>query len=155
MNKNTLTREMLAREILFHPEVYPGMIKRDSSELIFLIWRNDTLGDYITWSLFRSDNNKHYVRRVIWKQQTLYKLKEPHTFAAEYLITQELASYVIEGFLKLNFDDLYYESSNLTIDGIESGLKTASNSVSWQNTAPQKLAEWYEDTLDEFEKLFF
>jgi len=56
---------------------------------------------------------------------------------------------------KLNFDDLYYECSNLTIDGIEYGLKNASNQVSWQNTAPQKLAEWYEDTLDQFEKLFF
>ncbi len=160
MNKKYTDRELLAQEILFHPEIYPGMIRRNSDEIIFLLWRSDGLGDYMTWSLFKSDNNKHYVRRVIWKQRAPYKLKKPETIAAECLISQEMAYSIMQGLPNLNCDiDSPYddERSNLIIDGTEYGVKMGSNQISWQGALSQRLVEltkWYEKTLCQFEKLF-
>jgi hypothetical protein len=38
--------------LLFHPEVYPGLVKKNMEDRKVLLWRNHLLGDFCSWSIF-------------------------------------------------------------------------------------------------------
>ncbi|PHQ79701.1 MAG: hypothetical protein COB66_06315 [Coxiella sp. (in: Bacteria)] len=74
--------ELEALKSLCHPESYPGLVNRDDKQLRFILLQNDTLSDFVSWSMFQ-DNQAYYLRRVIWKQRMPYKLKTPTTYGTK------------------------------------------------------------------------
>jgi len=50
-----------ALNLLFHSEAYPGMIKKEASDIKLILWRNDTLDEYISWSFIESNECCTYV----------------------------------------------------------------------------------------------
>src|SRR5687767_14256243 len=89
-----------ALHLLFHSEAYPGMEKKEASDVKLILLRNDSLGEYTTWSFIRS--NGHYtVRRTIWKQRVAYHLSEPETFCREFIIPNDIAIPLVDSFIKL------------------------------------------------------
>jgi hypothetical protein len=120
-------------ERLFHPEKYPGLLVRDLAERTILLWRNNSLGNFCSWSIF-SDTSTCYLRRIIWEQYTQFKLIDPSTYGAEVIISKQLSNKILTGFynnlIEMN-DYMNRLKSALVIDGIYYGVITPTERLKW------------------------
>lgn len=154
--------EALALNKLFHPDIYPGLLKRSVSDMIFLLWKNNTLGDYISWSLFQAVSDKYYVRKIIWKQQAINKANIPVTYAAECLIPNQSVISIVNDLNQLkinNIINLQSESYGLIIDGIVSGFIYNNQKISWRDNGNEQhelcpVINWYQNVINYLEELF-
>jgi len=148
--------DLTAKELLFHPYKYPGIYLRNHDEIKFLLWKNNTLGDFCSWALFCSDQ-KYYVRRVLLKQDGLFKLKDQITFGAEAILKQELALSLIDNVSILNINNNMHIEKNIYIDGIVNGIIMKNHEIQWTENDTEmdfRISKWHTECVIEFEKLF-
>lgn len=150
------TKEDKALNLLFHSETYPGMIKKEASDIKLILWRNDTLDEYITWSFIESDKCCT-VRRVIWKQRVAYNLNDPETFCADAIISKNISIQLSNSFLKLMDDNIGVSKSEIFIDGIEYGIILNDKKLNWSNELQPdclELSILYRNTIAKLEMIF-
>ncbi len=157
-NSKKSSRELQAFNLLFYPERYPGLVKREPDNIKFLLWHNNVLGDYTSWSLFVLDT-QYYVRRICWKQYTPYKLATPQTYGAENIFSKEVSTSIIEKFSSFELDNFKNKSKIplISIDSSEFGILANPYKIHWMNEPPQELVElasWHKNTIAQFEALF-
>lgn len=150
------SRESLALNLLFHPEIYPGMKIRDADNIIFTLWCNDPLHDYVSWSLFKETENEYYFRKVTWEQRFIYKLKNPATRATERLLSHGIISSNLEEFASFDLKKFQNKKQGLSIDVIEYGIISNQHHISWDDNnliEIDLLHRWYKDTVAKLNRL--
>jgi hypothetical protein len=149
-------KEEKALNLLFHSETYPGMVRKEASDIKLILWRNNTLGEYITWS-FIETNECCILRRVIWKQRAEYNLNEPETFCADAIISKNMFTLLSDSFLKLNYDNIKVVGSKISIDGIEYGIIVQDKKFKWNDESLlscYELSKLFKNTVTELETMF-
>ncbi len=92
-----------------------------TNEIVMQIWRNDSLNDFCTWTLFQQERS-YILRTVIWKQNFEYKLKKPITYASDTLLDNPLANELEALAKELMCTERDKNKQQLTIDGIFYGI---------------------------------
>lgn len=129
-----MTNENRALHLLFHSETYPGLVKRKKTDVKFILWRNDTLGDYSSWTFFEVDG-LCYVRQIVWKQHSTYKLQEPDTYGSESIISKEHLNSILQ-----TISNMTGIKRQLSIDGIGFGIIYQDQCLEcWDKTNLEKL----------------
>jgi hypothetical protein len=151
--KHLTLREQRALNLLFHPELYPGMPKRESSKIKIFLWENNSLGEYTTWTIF-DDEGRNFIRKVRWEQRAMYRLENPETYCSETVITQEVVDKIISSFLKIKIEmrdeNVKY---NLCIDGVKRGVIFQGYEVEWDSSSAQEvnaIGNWYNEVMTVF-----
>lgn len=153
--QNYSKNEQKALQLLFQPENYPGLVKRKSSEMELLLWSNNSLGDFTSWSLFQAEPN-YSCRRVRWNQRAPYRLLEPETHAVEIILPKKIVESILIKFSEISFIT-HESSSGIMIDGIEYGVIRKDKKINWNSGREaiyfMQLIEWYNSTVDLLEEL--
>lgn len=132
------------------------MVGRNREEIVFLLWENNMLGDYITWSLFISQK-KYYLRRIIWKQRSPYKLETPEIYCQERQLPNKILNDIIGEFLSFDLaslEKINKEQKYLVIDSVEYGICLRDKRISWHHSSNKmaELVKWHTASLAQFKK---
>lgn len=118
---NSSVATKTALKLLFNPEDYPGLRVIYDKNIILQIWKNDSLGDFCTWTLYL-EGTTYVLRSVIWKQRFEYKLIKPITYAADTIICSPLSEELINLVQKTMSIQGAEIDNILMIDGIHWGI---------------------------------
>ena len=145
-----------AIQLLFHPESYPGMSTRNATDIKLLLWRNNSLGDYTSWTLIQA-GDRCIVRRVVWNQRSTYHLNEPETYCADALIENMQMHDILISLHTCLDKNAINESNQLMIDGVLRGFIYQNIKREWSQITAVNNTEidiWHKDTTDYLESLF-
>lgn len=157
-NFKVATKENKALNLLFHSVNYPGMAKKEAKNVKLILWRNNNLKEYATWT-FIETGECCIVRRVIWKQRTDYNLNEPEIFCADAIISKDMLSRINNSFERLNLDKIIIAESmkKIIIDGIECGIIFKNKNLKWDNPSQPtfyELSDLHKNTINTLEMMY-
>jgi hypothetical protein len=145
------------RQILEHPELYPGLPQREYARVILRTWRYPSFEPYFSWAVVQA-KGELFLRRVVWDQRRR-DVPEPITFGSEVpldskeysLLLDELQVIKVPPFLSVSTVGL-----DGTSYGVESGSYMLSARLAWWEAAPAAwapLQQWHERAASAFESL--
>lgn len=143
-----------ALQLLLYPETYPGLMVRKITDRNILLWRNNSLGNYYSWSIFNNEQ-EYYVRRILWKQRHNWNILGPQTYGAEALISKTHVDDILSTLNNCHFNLHEITNGTTIIDGIYCGMITSMYNVEWvcdelPNTC-KELSLWYAITVSKLE----
>ncbi|MBS0288133.1 MAG: hypothetical protein JSR17_12615 [Proteobacteria bacterium] len=116
-------------KLLLNSQTYPGLVQRKDNEVKLTLWRNNTLGNFISWTIFEVDN-QYYLRQIRWEQRNSYLLNEPNTYGADIMVSQEIMHPIMKSVANFDFN-LLAPKNGLTIDGVKYGINIKEKKVEW------------------------
>lgn len=149
--KNNLIRNRILED-LFYSHQYPGLEKKDIRDLILVLWKIDTRGDSITWSLFHT-KGKYFLRKIKLQKITSYPMLTPNIFGSEKNIATEKVFEIVNSIPKIS--QKLQKPNYITIDGIKFGIISKKINIEWWDQSCLPLDIWFNQTIQIYSNLGF